>query len=224
MPPACPAARVTLLVGRGLSLRRASEMVRLEAHRYAEDGFGMRYVSRQCELAARYLDVLGGEIDRALAPARWPRILVLDSKPLGLRAYGAAEHGERWDEEDRAGAVLVAVGGDDPALRLQPWRIGLAGDETAAPGASSSTSCPASPPGWWPTARRQSCRQCGRSGRRPPSTPASITWARRSARPRSPTVSTPTRRRPPRSSNEPSGQWRTGRSSWPGRSRTRTRA
>ncbi len=76
--------------------------------------------------------MLGGEIDRALAPRRWPRILVLDSKPLGLRAYGAAQHGEHWKEEDRAGAVLVAVGGDDPAARLQPWRIGLAGDETAA--------------------------------------------------------------------------------------------
>ncbi len=124
-------ARLLQLVGRGLSLRRASEMVRLEAHRYAEDGFGMRYASRQCELAARYLDVLGGEIDRALAPTRWPRILVLDSKPLKLSAHGAAEHGERWNPDDRAGAVLVAVGGDDPAVRLKPWRIGLAGDETA---------------------------------------------------------------------------------------------
>ncbi len=125
-------ARLLQLVGRGVSLRRASEIVRLEAHRYAENGFGMRCASRQCELAARYLDVLGGEIDRALAPRRWPRILVLDSKPLNLRAHGATEHGEHWNEEDRAGAVLVAVGGDDPAARLKPWRIGLAGDETAA--------------------------------------------------------------------------------------------
>lgn len=125
-------ARLLQLVGRGLSLRRASEIVRLEAHRYAEDGLGMRFASRQCELAARYLDVLGGEIDRALAPTRWPRILILDSQPLKLRAYGAAEHGERWNEEDRAGAALVAAGGDDPGTRLKPWRIGLAGDETAA--------------------------------------------------------------------------------------------
>ncbi len=124
-------ARLLQLVGRGLSLRRSSEMVRLEAHRYAEDALGMRYASRQCELAARHLDVLGGEIDRALAPARWPRILVLDSKPLNLWAHGAAEHGERWNPDDRAGAVLVAVGDDDPAVRLKPWRIGLAGDETA---------------------------------------------------------------------------------------------
>lgn len=124
------AARLLQLVGRGVSLRRASETVRLEAHRYAEDALGMRYASREFELAARYLDVLGGEIDRTLAPKAWPRILVLDSTPFNLRAYGAEEHGERWNEEDRAGAVLVAVGGDDPALRLQPWRIGFAGDET----------------------------------------------------------------------------------------------
>lgn len=86
-------ARLLQLVGRGLSLRRASEIIRLEAHRYAENGLGMRYASRQCELAVRYLDVLGGEIDRAPAPRRWPRILVLDSKPLGLRAHGAASTG-----------------------------------------------------------------------------------------------------------------------------------
>ncbi len=35
-------ARLLPLVGRGLSLRRSSEIIRLEAHRYAEDALGMR--------------------------------------------------------------------------------------------------------------------------------------------------------------------------------------
>ena len=72
-----------------MSLRRASRTVRLEAHRYVEDGHGMRHASRQHTLAARYLDLFGTAIDAALAPPRCPRILVLDCKPLNLRAYGA---------------------------------------------------------------------------------------------------------------------------------------
>jgi hypothetical protein len=90
----------------------------------------MRHASRQHTLAARYLDLFGTAIDKALAPTRCPRILILDSKPLNLRAYGADDFDPLWNREERGGAVLIAVGGDDPGKRLMPWRIGLAPDET----------------------------------------------------------------------------------------------
>jgi len=106
--PGCPQ-----LVGRGTSVRRSSQTVRLEAQKFVEDESGMRHASRERDLAARYLDLFGAEIDHELAPRRWPQILVLDSKPFGLRPHGAAEHGERWDPNARAGAVLVAVDGND---------------------------------------------------------------------------------------------------------------
>jgi hypothetical protein len=123
-------AHLLQLVAQGMSLRRASRTVRLEAHRYWEDAHGMRHASRQHALAARYLDLFGTAIDKALAPTRCPRILILDSKPLNLRAYGADEFDPRWNRDERGGAVLIAVGGDDPGKRLMPWRIGLAPDET----------------------------------------------------------------------------------------------
>ncbi len=123
-------AHLLQLVAQGMSLRRASRTVRLEAHRYWEDAHGMRHASREYALAARYLDLFGTAIDKALAPTRCPRILILDSKPLNLRAYGAEDFDPLWNREERGGAVLIAVGGDDPSKRLMPWRIGLAPDET----------------------------------------------------------------------------------------------
>lgn len=119
------------LVGRGTSLRRSSLTVRIEAQKFIEDESGMRHASREHVNAARYLDLFAAEIDRELAPRRWPRLLVLDSKPFGLRAYGAATHGERWDPNARAWAVLVAVGRNDRTRRPKAWRIGFAGDERA---------------------------------------------------------------------------------------------
>ncbi len=120
------------LVGRGTSLRAASRAVRLAAHRSVTDKDGMGHASRACGLAARYVDLFGATIDREFAPRRWPAILVLDAKPFGLRAYGADEHGEIWDRSERAGTALIAAGGDDPKRPLSAWRIGFAGDETAA--------------------------------------------------------------------------------------------
>jgi len=123
-------AHLLQLVAQGMSLRRASRTIRLEAHRYVEDGHRMRHASRQHTLAARYLDLFGTAIDKALAPTRCPRILILDSKPLNLRAYGAEDLDPLWNEDERGGAVLIAVGGDDPKQAMMPWRIGLAPDET----------------------------------------------------------------------------------------------
>jgi hypothetical protein len=120
------------LVGRGSSLRAASRAVRLAAGRFVTDADGTGHASRECGLAARYVDLFGATIERELAPDRWPAILVLDAKPFGFRAYGADAHGEIWDSGERAGTALIATGGDDPKQPLSAWRIGFAGDETAA--------------------------------------------------------------------------------------------
>ena len=125
-------AHLLQLVGQGMSLRGASRTVRLEAHRFLEDEHGMRHASRQHALAARYLDLFGSAIDAALAPRGCPRILVLDSKPLNLRAYGMERSDPNWNSAERGGAVFVAVGGDDVAHPLMPWRMGLAPDETTS--------------------------------------------------------------------------------------------
>ncbi len=125
-------AHLLELVGGGTSLRQASQTVRLEAQRCWEDPHGLRHASRQGALAARYLDLFGTAIDAALAPTRCPRILILDSKPLNLRAHGAEEEDPSWNTAERGGAVFVAVGGDDPRASVLPWRIGLAPDETTS--------------------------------------------------------------------------------------------
>jgi hypothetical protein len=123
--------QVLRLVGRGASLRAASRAIRLATGRFVTDEQGLGEASRECALAARYVDLFGTTIDHELAPARWPSILVLDAKPFWLQGYGAAEHAERWHQGERAGTALIAVGGDDPG-RLAAWRIGFAGDETTA--------------------------------------------------------------------------------------------
>lgn len=118
------------LVAQGMSLRKASEAVRIEAQRFVLDRHGMRHASTEHVLAARYLDLFGSAIDKELAPRVSPRILILDSKPLNLRAYGAEEVRAGWNTQERGGAVLVAMGMDRPGDRPMPWRIGIAGDET----------------------------------------------------------------------------------------------
>lgn len=120
------------LVARGSSLREASRAVRLAAGRFVADEHGLGHASRECALAARYVDLFGATIERETGPDRWPTIIVLDAKPFGLRAYGAAEHGETWDPHERAGSALVAAGATAPGRPLTAWRIGFAGDETTA--------------------------------------------------------------------------------------------
>ncbi len=111
-------------------MRQASQATRFEAQRFEVDRFGSRRASREADLAADYLDAFGEAVDAAIAPQAWPRILVLDSKPLGVRAYRADAWGA--DEQIRAGALLMAVGKNAPSESSRCWRIGLAGDETAA--------------------------------------------------------------------------------------------
>ena len=46
-------ARLLQLVAQGMSLRKASRTIRLEAHRYVEDAHGMRHASRQHVLSKK---------------------------------------------------------------------------------------------------------------------------------------------------------------------------
>jgi hypothetical protein len=78
------AARTLVLVGEGKSLREASQKVRYGAGRFTSDRHGHRWASRQNALAADYLDNFGPIVVRGMTPAHWPRMLVLDSQPLGI--------------------------------------------------------------------------------------------------------------------------------------------
>lgn len=204
-------AHLLQLVAEGMSLRRASETVRIEAHRFVLDRHGMRHASSQHVLAARYLDLFGSAIDEALAPRVCPRILILDSKPLNLRAYGAEAVRPWWNTQERGGALLVALGMDRPGDRPMPWRIGAAGDETTGswreflgefdgPG----------PTGWSRTGRAPSRWPSDVGGRPPPSTTASSISAGCSARRPRRTASRPTRHPTTSSSGGRSGRTLTG--------------
>lgn len=125
-------AHLLQLVAEGMSLRRASQTVRLEAHHFVTDGYGMRHATDDFCLAARYLDLFGAVLDEALTPTACPRFLVLNSKPLNLRAYGAEDVRSDWNRAERGGAVMVAIGTDGSDRKPMPWRIGLASDEKAS--------------------------------------------------------------------------------------------
>lgn len=124
-------------VGSGISLRRSSYEVRQAARRFTLGPFPgssqtarqrRRYPSRENVMAARYLDAYGPAVVDKLLPTRWPRILVLDSKPLKIRPYGAVGW-DGWDEMP-SGGLLVAAGRDEDDGPSRAWRIGLAPDET----------------------------------------------------------------------------------------------
>jgi len=115
-------AHLLALLGQGVSLRDASERVRLEAQRFFRDEYGLPCVCREHMLAARYLDCFGAALEAQLAPVGCPRILVLDSQPFNLRG----EQGER------GGAVFAATGADEPGRPLTAWRLDFAPDESAA--------------------------------------------------------------------------------------------
>ena len=147
--------------------------MRIEAQRFVLDRHGMRHASTEHVLAARYLDLFGTAIDEALAPRVSPRILVLDSTPLKLRAYGAEEVRADWNTQERGGFILVAMGMDHPGERPMPWRIGIAGDETTRSWREFLDEFDGDPPDWvvadgdkaiafavarrWPTATFHNC-------------------------------------------------------------------
>lgn len=138
-------AALLIRLGRGTSLREASQAARFDAQRHVIDQFGTRHASRQADLGAVYLNAFGAAIDEAVSPRAWPRILILDSKPLGVRTY---QTDTSVEAQFRAGALLMAVGKSLPAERARSWRIGLAGDETAASWFDFLSELSDGEPGW----------------------------------------------------------------------------
>lgn len=121
-------ARGLVLVGEGGSFRESSQKVRLRAGRFTIDRHGRRWASRQNALLADYLDNFAPSVIRAMTPAHWPQVLVLDSLPLGIRVRDAHIHGYVAGRE--GGAVLVAAGRDRHQKRTRNWLSTLAADET----------------------------------------------------------------------------------------------
>lgn len=124
-------------VAHGDSLRVASRDARNAARRLSLGPFSgggsprvrQAYNSRQNVLAARYLDAYGPDAVSELLPRRWPRLLVLDSKPLGIRPYGVVEWDD-WDDTMPGGSLLMATGTDLEQRQTTPWRVGIGADET----------------------------------------------------------------------------------------------
>lgn len=127
--PVADAARDLLLVGEGKSLRESSQKVRYAAGKFDIDSDGRRWASRQNALSADYLDQFGPLVVRSLTPSHWPRILVLDSLPLGIRVRDAHLYGYQQGRE--GAAVLVAAGRQRNQPRTRCWLATLAADETA---------------------------------------------------------------------------------------------
>lgn len=119
------AARLLVEIGGGSSLRKASRRVRIDTdRRNARNAF-----SKECALAADYLDGYGPLVVARVRPAAWPRILVLDSVPLEMRVRDA--DAKRLNlSETHGGAVLVAVGKHRPDEASVAWEARFSGGET----------------------------------------------------------------------------------------------
>jgi Probable Zinc-ribbon domain len=141
------AARSLVLVGEGKSLREASQKLRYESGKFSADVRGNRWASRQNALASDYLDHFGPTVVRAMTPPSWPRILVLDSQPLGIRIRNATNPG--YDASREGGAVLVAAGRDRHQARTRSWLTTLAGDETGESWWEFLHQLDADPPPFW---------------------------------------------------------------------------
>jgi Probable Zinc-ribbon domain len=110
-------ARLFLRIGEGMSLREASRELRASVFRvhrgHASKGIRAGATSRECTLAANYLDAFAPAVVEALHPRSWPRVVVLDAKPLLTRGYrrGSAEgdEPERRAGNLKAGTILVAM-------------------------------------------------------------------------------------------------------------------
>lgn len=110
-------ARLFLRIGEGMSLREASRELRVSVFRvrrsHPAKGIRAGATSRQCTLAADYLDAFAPAVIAALHPTSWPRVVVLDAKPLltgGYRRISAdSDEAERRAGNLKAGTILVAM-------------------------------------------------------------------------------------------------------------------
>lgn len=172
-------ANLLTAVGNGTSLRLASGEIRHSARRFIP---GAGVASRQNVLAARYLDAYGPSVLSRVLPDHWPRLLVLDSKPLGIRPYGAVEWGQ-WSPAMPGGGLLAAAGRDEETGVSRIWRISLGGDETPAfLGALPRRAAGRAGVGSSWTGPTPSGFQSSSAGRARPSSSAPGTWPRTSSR------------------------------------------
>lgn len=134
-------ADVFLAIGQGLTYGETGEKIRLADRRFVEiDDLGIAYASRQGTHIARYLDLFGDAVVASVAHTAWPKIVLLDAKPLRVRVYGSRGGVEAVES---AGAFLAASGytrptsfyrdakGDWHAHRARPhfWHVEFAGGE-----------------------------------------------------------------------------------------------
>jgi hypothetical protein len=129
-------ARLFLRIGEGMSLREASRELRASVFRVhrGDRAKGIRAgaTSRQCTLAANYLDAFAPAIIAALHPRSWPRVVVLDAKPLLTRGYRRS--GADTDEAGRragnlkAGTILVAMDPSGPEAMPALMQVQGGGD------------------------------------------------------------------------------------------------
>lgn len=111
-----------LLVGRGMSYRKAAQQLRVNGRRFRQDETGLPVVSLYGGTTQRYLDVFAPMVVDAVRHRTWPRILLLDAMPVRERVLTAG--GAKTLGGGAAGAFLVACGYTEPVEQnLRPQRM-----------------------------------------------------------------------------------------------------
>lgn len=111
-----------LLVGRGLSYRRAAQQMRVSGRRFLEDENGVPVMSRYGGTVQRYVDVFAPMVLDAVEHRTWPRTLLLDAMPVRERVLDAT--GGKAMGGAFAGAFLMACGYTEPVEQnLRPRRM-----------------------------------------------------------------------------------------------------
>ena len=118
------AASLLVHLGRGLSLRVASELARRHAVRYTSNLWGRPVASRHAQLSTDYLARFGQVVVEALLPSTWPDAVALDQLPVFTRIPDE-------DGTPRAGqtayAVLGVYGYPSGSGQGQLWRVAVRG-------------------------------------------------------------------------------------------------
>ncbi len=118
------AASLLVHLGRGLSLREASELARRHAVRYTANLWGRPIASRHPQLSADYLAQFGQVVVDALLPTAWPDAVALDQMPVFTRIPN--EDGTPRPAQT-AYAVLGAYGYPSGSGQGQLWRVAVRG-------------------------------------------------------------------------------------------------
>jgi hypothetical protein len=98
------AAAGLILIGQGMSFRKASAQLRKQARRW-QGGLTM-VTSGEAQLTQSYVDAFAPLVLGELASTRWPEVVAIDSKPLKRKRIVG---GKRATGGDEAGEIMVAV-------------------------------------------------------------------------------------------------------------------